>query len=249
MIKQETIKIYVSTVKKINKNLPSGYEIMQAGSEINYLISSYTRDNIGENISYKNKSYCELTVLYWMWKNSHNDILGLSHHRRFFFNQNLIPQILNINEIRNILKKKEIIIPKPSFLGLEIEPQYKSAHVKEDYDLCREIIKEDYKEFLEAFDINGKQKTLHSYNMLITRKEILDDYCSFLFPLLEKIETQIDISKRDTYQQRVFGFLAERLFQVWLIKYESLEKQECPVYKTDRPIMLQKLKRYLENNN
>lgn len=249
MNKQETVKIYVSTIKKVNRKLPENYEIIQAGSEINPLISSYTRDNIGENISYKNKSYCELTVLYWIWKNSQEDILGLSHHRRFFFNRDLIPKILNITEIRRTLEKKQIIVSTPVFLGLEIGPQYTKGHVKEDYDLCREIIKEDYKEFLESFDINSKQKYLYSYNMLITRKEILDDYCSFLFPLLEKVEAQIDLSKRDAYQQRAFGFLAERLFQVWLIKNKNLEKGEYPVYNTDKSIMLQKLKRYLNNSN
>ena len=37
----------------------------------------------------------------------------------------------------------------------------------------------------------------------------------WLFPILVSLETQIDISDRDTFQKRVFGFLAERLFNVF----------------------------------
>lgn len=240
MSNQKTIKIYVSATKKIDRILPSNYEIVQAGSANSNVDFSYRKDNIGENISYKNKSYCELTVLYWMWKNSTYDIEGLTHHRRFFFNKGIIPQILKIKEITRILKKKELIIPKPISVGKSVESQYKSAHIETDYDLCREIIKKNYPEFLLAFDKNSKVDFLHPYNMLITRKEILNDYCSFLFPLLEEVERQIDISKRDNYQQRVFGFLAEGLFQTWLIKYSNLNTMELPVYNIEEPFQKQK---------
>ena len=35
--------------------------------------------------------------------------------------------------------------------------------------------------------------------------------------ILFEVEKRVDISKYDSYQQRLFGFLGERLLNVWLV--------------------------------
>lgn len=234
--------MYVSTVKEIKESLPEGYKIIHAGCENNPYIKTDLKDNNLDNISIKNQSYCELTVLYWIWKNSDSDINGLVHHRRFFFNKGIFSHIFTIEEVQKILSKKEMIIPKPVYVGESVEAQYKQAHISEDYDLCREIVRENFKEYVEAFEFNSKMQYLHPYNMLITRKNILNDYCSFLFSILEKLEEKIDIYERNHYQQRVFGFLGERLFQTWLIKNSNLTTIEFPVYNVEKSLSKQKMK-------
>ncbi len=43
----------------------------------------FVGDNTGENISDKNKYYCELSTQYWAWKNVEADYYGFCHYRRY----------------------------------------------------------------------------------------------------------------------------------------------------------------------
>lgn len=82
--------MYIITHKKIEYSVPQGYFKLFVGAknkEIN--LKGYFRDDVGENISSKNSSYCELTGLYWLWKNCKDDYIGLCHYRRFFRNSSL----------------------------------------------------------------------------------------------------------------------------------------------------------------
>ena len=56
----------------------------------------------------------------------------------------------------------------------------------------------------------------HPYNMMVMRWADFDAYCKWLFGLLFEVEQKVDISHYSTYQQRIFGFMAERLLNVWL---------------------------------
>lgn len=60
----------------------------------------YTQDNTGDNISAKNPNFCELTGLYWAWKNLDADYVGLVHYRRYFTRK----------EVHDIEKKKAQVL-------------------------------------------------------------------------------------------------------------------------------------------
>ena len=81
--KHKVFKILVACHKKTKTPFESVYLPIQVGAAGNDPIG-FARDDNGDNISDKNPMYCELTGLYWAWKNLSCDYLGLVHYRRYF---------------------------------------------------------------------------------------------------------------------------------------------------------------------
>ena len=139
----------------------------------------YTGDDTGDNISLKNRNYCELTGLYWLWKNNQCDIIGVCHYRRFFLEKG---RMLTKEYIEKTLNDYDIIVPTCGMVKEEnVRKQYAANHYEEDFDICRDVISEKYPEYVEAFDIMAESKLLNFCNMIITRKNIFDDYFPFFF--------------------------------------------------------------------
>ena len=78
------MSMYVITHKKFNYPIPDGYIPLLVGANRNENPGNYMTDNTGKNISDKNLNYSELTGLYWLWKNNHDENIGISHYRRYF---------------------------------------------------------------------------------------------------------------------------------------------------------------------
>ncbi|WP_214803665.1 MULTISPECIES: DUF4422 domain-containing protein [unclassified Exiguobacterium] len=207
-------EIYVATHKQYQMPNDSIYMPIHVGKKNSQKDFGYLGDDTNYNISEKNSKYCELTALYWLWKNSDADIVGLVHYRRLFVNKK--GNILSESEINSFLNKADIIVAKKRNYYIEtVESHYSNAHFKKDLILLREVLESEDRVY---FDNLMKQRELHLYNMVICKKDILNEYCEWLFPILEKLEFKIDTKNYDSYQKRVIGFLAERLFNVWLMK-------------------------------
>lgn len=212
----------------------------------NFIEENYLRDNTGENISKKNKNYCELTALYWAWKNLQSDFIGLCHYRRYFMinirkaffrNPNLsfrdwfsskdswfnrLKKLLIMRKIdyENILCKYDAIVARkmPLLESLSVKDDYKRHHKGKDLKMLREVIKDIYPDDVKYFDEVLNLKKIHLYNMFVMNNKNFNEYCNWLFNILFELEKRIDISDYDDYQARVYGFLSERLFNVWLLK-------------------------------
>lgn len=188
----------------------------------------YLGDDTGENISDKNANYCELTGLYWAWKNLKCDYIGLCHYRRYFAHavsssdvEKKKLAILQQADYEKLFRQYDVILPKQRNYFIEtVRSQYEHAHNKNDLEVAEKIIKELYPEYSKAFiKVMGRTK-LHIFNMFVMKKEKFDEYCQWLFTILFELEKRIDIRRYDEYEARVFGFLSERLFNVWLEKQQ-----------------------------
>lgn len=181
-------------------------------------------DSFEGNISFKNKDYCELTGLYWMSKASSADIIGLCHYRRYFKGKN--GKLIEKEEIIDYLFDYDIIVPKKTDLikGSYWET-YRGHHLYKALEITRDVFKELAPDYLETFEDILNQSSFSNYNMFISRKELINHYCDWVFPILEEVENRIDV---DEYP-RVFGLISEAIFNVW-IEYNHLKIKEVPIY-------------------
>lgn len=118
---------------------------------------------------------------------------------------------------------------------------YCEYHVSDDYRVLRYIVEKKAPEYYNAFNyIFEHEYRLNPYNMFLMRWEDFDAYCSWLFPLLDEVEQCISVDHYSVFQQRVFGFMAERLFNVWLLA-ENKNKIEKPIIFISEDIQNQQL--------
>lgn len=214
------IKLLVATHKKYWMPSDKMYLPVHVGREGKNDLG-YQGDNTGDNISLKNPNYCELTGLYWMWKNVEADYLGLVHYRRHFTTKSSKgtkeERVINSEQLKNILKNTDVILPIPRNYYIETNySQYVHAHHAIDLDTTREIISEMYPDYISAYDKSMKETSGHRFNMFIMKKDKFDSYCKWMFDILFELEKRLDISDYNQNDARVFGFVSERLLDVWI---------------------------------
>ena len=238
------IRIYVATHKEYNMPKDSIYIPLHVGAEGKKDLG-YLKDNIGDNISLKNSSFCELTGIYWMWKNDNDsDYIGLNHYRRYFSlkkNAKGYDDILTEEQILNIFKEKKIIIPMVHFRK-NVKDQYASIHNVDDLMLTGKIISELYPDYVDDFNQVLSSKDFAICNMFIMKKTDFDKYAEWLFNILFELEKRVDISSYDNYNKRLFGFLSERLFNVYVHhNFEKSEIKNINIYETEKVSLLKRV--------
>lgn len=198
----EKTTIYIATHKLFIPPFKKIYKPIVAGADLHML--PYQPDNTGENISSKNPYYSELTALYWIWKNDQSKYVGLMHYHRYFFNGHLLSE----QEIKEILRIYDIIVPTSLELETSVYNQYALSHHDADLQLaCSEMIKRDYN-YRAYIDTILNQNKLYICNMFISSKDIIDNYLSFLFPILFSLEKQISYQEYFCISTKSIWFLS-----------------------------------------
>ena len=257
------IKIYVSCHRDCHiPDNPLLYPVQVGAALSKTRLANMLHDDVGDNISVKNKSYCELTAQYWAWKNEDADYYGFFHYRRYF---SFSPQTFPTNPFGEVIEeynddetlkkysfdeptmsamieKYDLIIPTVGGFedkSLTMYKQYKIAEVHriEDLDFVVNIIRRDYPEMYPYAIKYLKQTSGYFCNMFIMKKELFYKYSEWLFAILKEHEEKVDISDYSEQQYRVHGYLAERLCAIYLYWLERTSK-----------LKILKLQRILFNN-
>lgn len=235
------MKIFVAMHKYVNIDINNKiYEPILVGNNKKEKKVDILSDDTGNNISEKNTNYCELTAVYWIWKNSKEDIVGLCHYRRFlskrFFLSNS-KYYINEDDLKKDFKDGyNIILPKKFFYYKKIKDSFNIAPNKKDMKIVKESIERLYPEYLKDLDKYFNSNASYLCNVIVTKKEIFDKYCEWLFDVLLDVEKNMDKETyiNDSYRKRMFGFLSERLLNIWLYhNQESLKIKEYYLINTE----------------
>ncbi len=185
-------------------------------------VMSWIGDDTGDNISFLNPHFCELTGMYWAWRNLDSDYIGLVHYRRYF----ALPgkrgtreeRIITGEELRPIIAAYPVIVPAKRRYYIEtLYSHYEHTHGAVYLDRTREVIAARCPEYLGAFDRTMGQRWGYMFNMMIMEREWLDRYCSWLFPILFDLEAgSTREEKLSAYDTRFYGRVSEIIFNVWL---------------------------------
>lgn len=228
-----TTKIIIAAHKKYRMPTFSSYIPLQVGAEGKEPLG-YARDNTGDNISLKNASFCELTGLYWAWKNLDADNIGLVHYRRYFSlkkkTKDPFDNVLNDEEVRSLMNHYKVIVPKKRKYYIEtLQSHYAHTHYIEQLNMTREIISRNYPDYLKDFDRVVRQTWGYMFNMMIMRRELVNEYCSWLFDILFTLEQEYKTPDLSAFQGRFYGRVSEIIFNVWLahqVRTGALEKTD-----------------------
>ncbi len=211
----------------------------------NTLDLGYIRDNTGDNISEKNPSFCELTGLYWAWKNIDADYLGLVHYRRHFSvkkkEKDPFGCILTRDELSQLIPRYKVLVPKRRKYYIEtLYSHYAHTHYAEHLDITRDIVAGQCPEYLSSFDKVMQSTSGYMFNMMIMQKDLFDSYCNWLFRILFELEKRINGSELSSFQGRFYGRVSEIIFNVWLDgqlqfgKLQASDIRELPFIYTEQ---------------
>lgn len=219
---------------------------IQVGAALsNQRFPGFISDDTGENISQKNRSYCELTAQYWAWKNADADFCGFFHYRRYLYPDTSakypyrLERTVDLDTLNRLgyetfseqIQKYDIIVPKGENMYLPVREHYAKAKFHHEKDLClvENIVREKYPAYIPAMEQYLSGSICYFGNIYIMRKIVFQDYCAWLFDILAEFDRRVDTAGYSAQELRVNGYLAERLLGVYYTwRRENLRELELP---------------------
>lgn len=244
--------VYVVTHKDVKLDaLPEGYRIIHAGHALAAQDFGYLGDDTGENISALNRYLDEVTALYWIWRNTKHTHTGIVHYRRLFTTHDAktfdAAKSLSATEIFALLNEYDIIVADEYLSERnQLELMNLSTGQPDLVRIAEKIVRKHLAaaqpDYLDAYDavINGF--TLFLCGIFVTRRNILNAYCEWLFSFMlgatlemrDKVKIfDITLDQMPHEYSRMMSFFAERMLTVWLTKNHLRIKTLPIMYRDD----------------
>ena len=222
------MNIYVATHKP-GPSLMSNYTPIHVGRAVSPYKSEMMEmigDDTGDNISCKNPFYCEMTAHYWVWKNvKDTEYVGLCHYRRYFG-----IDVIEEN-IAHLMQDVDVILVEPSFYVDSVYSYFAKFIGAENMTILSLVMKKHYPDYYETLEKVCDGVMFYPFNMLICRKSLFDQYCEWIFSILEECEKYIKPAPYSN-AQRTLAYMAEMLTGVYFI-HRQLRIKSVPYYKVD----------------
>lgn len=194
-------------------------EPIQVGAVLGERVIANIRDDTGDNISCKNRNYSELTALYWLWKNRLQDrggghmYYGLMQYRRRL-------QISDKDMLRLEFNGVDAVLPYPMIYEPDISVHPKRYIRESDWQTLLTALRELQPVYAESFPEVLSGPYFYNYNILLARKHVLADYCSWLFPVLERVE-ELSVPKGTDRADRYIGYMGEVLETLYFLYHKN----------------------------
>ena len=137
-------------------------------------------------------------------------------------------RILTCGEAELYLCEFDAIMPIKRKLRKTVESHFNKYHDATDLSLLRIIIHEKAPVYSSSFESTLQQKRLYANNMMVMKRQNFEALCDWLFMLLFEFEKRVNLTNYTDYQQRIFGFISERLITTW-INHHQLKVKELPL--------------------
>ena len=211
--------IYVIKHREDGRTYPEGYQELKVGPIYDGPIESMNRLNPYIN---------ELTGLNDIWELTDDEVVGLCHYRRFFMESRT--KILSWEYAQELAQKYDMIVA-PSYSFLKplreniIDHMPRQQETVDKYLQMLRYLEPGTREYFRSERFNPT-------NMFIAKREVMDDYCLWLFPIITAMACRFEAEDADKDNnpayKRLIGYIGERLLTYYIQK-EGLKVKEWPV--------------------
>ncbi len=224
------IRIFVACHKPTEVYTDDVYtpiHVGRASSKYKEEMKDMIGDDTGDNISEKNPFFCEMTAQYWAWKNYHDsEYIGFCHYRRYF-NEKITQD--NVDGL--FADGTDVIVVGPCLRRYTRWEYFKTFVCSEDLAIMQMVVQKMYPEYYKTLSQSGFDFVDFPLNMLICRRDLFEEYATWVFSILFECEKHVKLSPYSR-QRRLYGYLAELLMPVFFI-HNGYKMKSVRYYKTE----------------